>query len=226
MPTSRWHSSLSNIEARLRRSLGIAGPIRLRLEDEPELLPVMLVDDLTRPGASASIYRGRRWALSTTCGGIAGGAQGIVEVVATGIAGLSVQADKGGVIVDSLDMSWWGAVTTQVVDVALYYTSPLSASVTAQILDGWMVDPIGPAPTSGAGTYDAAPLSVGSNAALAVGTTGVRIWEGWARCDGTRQLIPLDLFLRESAFLAIGNFTPLVAAQPANPLYTFRGRVF
>lgn len=224
MTTSRWHSSLANIEARIRRSLGIAGPINLRLEDEPAVLPVMLVDDLTRPGASASIFRGRRWALSTGTGGIAGGAQGVAELVCSGLSTTVGNADRGGAIVDSLEMSWWGAVTTQVVEVSIYYVSPLSASVTVQSRDGWMVDPIGP--PGAPGTYDPSPMLIGTSAVLAVGTTGNRIWRGWARCDGTRQLINLDLFLRETAYLAIGNSLPLVAGQPAEPHFTFRGRVF
>jgi len=60
MATTRWRSSLANIETRLRRSLGIAGPIGLDLTDPLPMVPVVIADDARRPGSQP--FRGRRFA--------------------------------------------------------------------------------------------------------------------------------------------------------------------
>jgi len=59
MATSRWRSSIANVETRIRRSLGLAGPIGTDLPDPLQISPVMIVDDATRPGSAAQ--RGRRF---------------------------------------------------------------------------------------------------------------------------------------------------------------------
>lgn len=64
MPTDRWLSSLANIETRLRRSLGLAGPVGTRIEQPAIVQPVILADDATRPGAVVGAgIRGRRFSI-------------------------------------------------------------------------------------------------------------------------------------------------------------------
>jgi hypothetical protein len=57
--TNKWSSSLGNIETRLRRSLGLSGPIGLTLPEPLPLQPIVLTDDATRPGSCT--FRGRRF---------------------------------------------------------------------------------------------------------------------------------------------------------------------
>ncbi|HMG19282.1 MAG TPA: hypothetical protein VK573_11195 [Gemmatimonadales bacterium] len=222
MATSKWSSSLANIEARVRRTLGIAGPINLTLDEHPNLLPVMLVEDATRPGA-ASDYRGRRWACAITPGTIAGSGQGMVELMYSA-SGAPSLAPGPGLVVDTLEVSAQAATTTQIVTMAVYYNAPFEAPDTALLRSGAMVDPIGK--TGFPGTYESPPIFVGSSAVLPVGTTGARIWTGFLPCTGLGIIIPLDLYMLEQAFLAVGNSVALVAGQPATFWFTFRGRVF
>lgn len=64
MSTKTWRSSLANVETRLRRSLGLAGPIDLGLPAPLPLQPVVLADDATRPGGGT--LRGRRFTAHLT----------------------------------------------------------------------------------------------------------------------------------------------------------------
>jgi hypothetical protein len=227
--TSRWSSSLSNIEARIRRSLGIAGPINLTIDEQPKIQPVMIVDDATRPGAAASDLRGRRWALTHVGNNVQGGASGCLFIVSRVPQTTVGLGDKGGVIVDSLELSWRGAVTTQLIQTEVRYASSWETEPAVSIRDGWMVDPIGNQGSPGAtvGSYEPSPMDAGGDAAVASGGFGVRIWEGTLISNGWQSVrIPLDLFLWPTAFLVIGNSVPLVAAQPAQMFANWRGRVF
>lgn len=228
MATSRWASSLANIEARIRRSLGIAGPINLDLAEKPSLLPVMLVDDLTRPGCVASDYRGRRWAVSNLTNMVDGLQRGCAFAVAGGLTTLVGNQGKGGVIVDTLELAWRGATITQIVQTEVRYASPFTVQPAVNARDGWMVDPIGPpnGGSAGPGTYETSPMLSGFDIVVPAAGFGQRIWEGHLVTDGRRVVIDLNVFLHEQAFLVFGNSIALVVGQQAQLFWTMRGRVF
>lgn len=104
MATSEWHSSLANVENRLRRSLGLSGPVDLALK--PELTPVIVSDDSTRPGASSQL-RGRFWMASVPIG-IGVGQRGSAWLFCDAPYANSGQVDfqQGGIIVDRITVGF------------------------------------------------------------------------------------------------------------------------
>lgn len=209
MATSRWKSSLANIEARMRRSLGIAGPIDLTLAEPPILQPVVLADDLTRPGC-ASDYRGRRYSLTFDVGTILAGAFG----------GWGMFTDcPTGLVVDSFSLtcSAVGAVSTEMMGVFLLAPSQIAAHPFPLTVfrSGWMIDPNG-------GPSDVAPSFSGQNNLIPV--TGQRISQFGIRSDARPWHAPLEVWLPFQGALMIGNFN--AAVNDIRLLGTVRGRVF
>ena len=220
MPTSSWRSSLANVETRLRRSLGIAGPLRLKF-DEPEtaLTPVVIADDATRPGCSAD-NRGRRWAC-----------QFDMSVAAAGNGSNTWEcAHPNGVVVDSIQLTvvQAGAPFTPLLPVrfgimlqhAGMFPGGIGYAVTTR--DGQMVDPM-------VTSSDTAPLLTGNSGG--VGVLGMPIFSGYFTAEGGMAHIPLDLWLPPNTTgavhgsrITIGNVT----VAPANIKYAgcLRGRVF
>lgn len=220
MATSKWQSSLANIEARLRRGLGIAGPISLALEEPPALTPVVLCDDLTRPGCVGTDYRGRRWALSTSGGSFLVGTFATHWIVAGGLQTTVGNAEKGGIVLDWVEFSWTTAAAANVLTL-IKYASPFSAQPGVAIRDGFMVDPIGL--PGFPGNYETSPCFAGTAAATAVTAFGNRTWEGACATNAIHR-VQLDYFLREQAYIAIGNSVAFTASTGL--VITWRGRVF
>jgi hypothetical protein len=213
MATTRWRSSLANVEARMRRSLGIAGPIDLALSDPPILTPVAIADDLTRPGC-ASDLRGRRWAQSHNMA---------ILAAANGSHALVCNAPNGAVI-DSVFLSpaTQAAPATFVELQVRYFTV---AQVAAAVIPyavvtraGFNVDPMN-------SNTDQGPCLEASSGIVAIGA-GQPIWDGIMRGDGLgSQLVPLDLWLPNGAGLMIGNVSIVLAADLALTI-NYRGRWF
>jgi hypothetical protein len=223
--TSRWASSLANIEARMRRSLGIAGPINLTLDKEPKLTPVVIADDLTRPGSVATDFRGRRFAISSVTGTISFAARGQLYWVAAGLNTSVGNVGKGGVILDSLEFWWQSATPTQVIRTEIRMAVPWTTHPAASIRDGFMVDPISdPGAPSVPPLALQSPMLSGFSVTVPAAGFGNRVWEGWQAANGSRVVIDLDYFLHEQAFLTIGNVNTLAASAELGAVV--RGRVF
>lgn len=94
MATERWLSSLANIETRLRRSLGLAGPVGTKLDAPATVTPVVIVDDATRPGGHA-LQRGRGFSFPS---------QLAVDVVATDFRTMIYNDSPSGVILTHMDV--------------------------------------------------------------------------------------------------------------------------
>lgn len=218
MATSRWKSSLANIEARMRRSLGISGPINLALEDSPRIMPVAIADDFTRPGCATDL-RGRRWASSQGTIVVGGGAVGGVVLRCDAPAGAQ------GIVFDTLELAWTDSVApaTQLMTFEVMYWT--AAQVQAGGLPfavvtrgGLMVDPMNSA-------TDAPPLLEGNSTVVSALTGGQGIWFARLLGNGAAyRTIPLDLFLPRDAAIGFGNAT--VSAGAATFWYCWRGRVF
>lgn len=223
MATTRWRSSLANIEARLRRSLGIAGPIGLTLGDAPPLTPVVISDDATRPGA-ASDFRGRRFMLNFD-----------IQVGAGGGGSTTYQCDApNGVVLDTLMLSAVQIGGPFVPDVAInmmvHYQAidmfPAGIGYGVVTRDGQMVDPMN-------NSADTAPILAGNSGAVAA--VGMPIIRVRFNKDASPVVMPLALWLpmlrpdgsvpaTHAARIAIGNNGPAPASMAFTG--TIWGRVF
>lgn len=106
MATQRWLSSLANIETRLRRSLGLAGPVGTKLDAPATVMPVVIVDDATRPGGHA-LVRGRGFSFAS---------QIVVDVDTADFRTYLYTDSPSGVIITHMDVSaeaQSGEVTSQ-----------------------------------------------------------------------------------------------------------------
>jgi len=224
MATSKWRSSLADIESRVRRSLGIAGPIDLAMEDPPKLTPVMIADDATRPGAASS-YRGRRW-MATVGISVAAGNRGSawLFVDAPPGAGGSNDPYKGGAIVDRLTIavSAGGALrwvmNTFPTDLVI---GPPGIPIAVTPDNARYVDPT-------KSTVEVAPIALYGSAVVPpeAGGGGPQIarWRTPATAVNFQQ--DLDIFLNWNSALVIGIDPTTVPAATADADFTFYGRIF
>jgi hypothetical protein len=195
----------------MRRSLGIAGPIDLTLGEPPQLQPVVLADDLTRPGC-ASDFRGRRFSLTFEVG----------PIIAAAFGGWGTMTDApNGVVLDSFDVTVNADVVADIVLIGVFLLAPSQLGAHPFPLNafraGWFTDP-NDSPSA------VAPMLAGQNNLLAV--TGQRIQQFGIRGDGgTPWLnVPLGVWLPFNGALMIGNY-----GAPASPFRmqgNVRGRVF
>lgn len=216
MATQRWKSSLANIEARLRRSLGIAGPVGLDLPDPLPLMPVVLADDLTRPGA-ASPFRGRRFRIAANA----------FTVLAADNGSQTIVTDApNGAIIDALNVQF---VASAVADrgLAIQYWSPdqitaLANGYAVNVRDNCvMVDPCDGPNTAPMFQASAPAIGLGSPPALAVihSERFINPIDG----DAMRR-IPLNVWLPNGAGLSVRNYrVPGVAIEV---ITVWEGRVF
>lgn len=229
MATTRWRSSLSNIETRLRRSLGLAGPIELELA--PNLTPVVICDDATRPG-TASEVRGRRWR-TTKVVGLTSGQNGTVwlyveqpQIATTGSQNTSY---VGGVIVDAIEIGVGAAsvASSLQVGVAIFATPLVLAPgipVAVTTKDVYFVDPM---------KFDGelAPLSTGSSATQTL-YAARPIWEFQLAAplapamNAPIRALAGDLFLNWNSCLVVGTGVALGGGGTCNLWVTIAGRVF
>jgi hypothetical protein len=224
MATTTWRSSLGNIETRLRRSLGIAGPIALEISKD--LTPVVISDDSTRPGASSSL-RGRRWKGTMTMQ-VAAAAQGSVWLFCDApAAGSQSRTDPfaGGAILDYVDIC------------PIVPTAPANIVQIGMVLfpTNLVIAPGIPTAVTNPGIYysdplrsstEQAPLYIGYGNAVPVQTNGgILIWQGGFRADGTTRFWwPTEIFMNWNSCVAIGN---LGAAAAAIDMYVnVHGRIF
>jgi len=207
--TRRWRSSLANIESRLRRSLGLAGPIGLELTDPLPLLPVTIADDAMRPGASSQGYRNRRFSHS---------------FVQTFTAGAPLQSQSflsrapDGLILDWLEISLDSAAAADIYDLRLTWSTPVQVAAGAPgyavvTQAGWFVDPQNSA-------TDFTPAFAGSGA---VGPANQPVWDGKIGL-GTIYRIKLDFWLPNGHMLSFGN--SVNAPQAYTMATVWRGRIF
>lgn len=222
MATTNWRSSLGNIETRLRRSLGIAGPIALEISKD--LTPVVISDDSTRPGASSS-FRGRRFkgALALS---IAAATNGSVWAYCETPEGATrTDPYAGGVIIDMIDITpVVPALPASILQIGLvFFPTPLvltpgiPVAVTEDLF--YFSDPLR-VPT------EFAPVSGGFGNAVQVQTNGGRLlWYRGFRCDGVASVkLPVDLFLNWNSCVAVGNLTNV--ASQLDLYVNVHGRIF
>lgn len=226
MATSTWRSSLAQVETRLRRSLGLAGPIDLELERPPKLTPVVLSDDATRPG-TASTLRGRRWMATVTPGTIAIGNRGSVQLFADppyGPSGSLSDPYAGGIIVDRMTMSnrqSGGSSLRWVMhafpsDLVLAPGLPLPATPD----NARFVDPT----KTGS---EVAPVALYGSATIPPETGGGPQISRWVTATGASNFQQeLEIFLNWNSALIVGVDPVTVPAAALDVEFTFFGRIF
>lgn len=228
MATSRWRSSLSNIETRLRRSLGLAGPIGLELPDPPPLTPVVIADDATRPGCGSEL-RGRRWRVTKTFSVLAGNQGSFWLFAEPPYAPSTGRPDNysGGVIVDKIEMTFGTAIAAAVyVPQIAIFATPLAISpgipIAVTTHDVYFVDPM---------KFDGepAPLATGFDP-VQTPNAARKVWEATIPMASSNFQSGLvapnlgDIFLNWNSCLVIGNG---VNAASSTALYlNVAGRVF
>lgn len=225
MTTTRWRSSLGNIETALRRKLGIAGPIGLELGEPSVLTPVVIADDLTRPGASSAL-RGRRFRVSTNFSAATQGAW-FVLADAPYVGSTQGRPDTyaGGVVIDRITMSANCAAAIAFHPCVVYWPTPLMFApglpIAVTTFDGWMVDPM---------RIDAepAPILTGVGNPQNPASAGRVIWEAQVHVGpglATVFDIPADFFLNWNSAIAIGNRVSN-GGNPVTMYANISGRVF
>lgn len=231
MTTSRWRSSLQDVETRLRRSLGIAGPINLEMEDPPRLTPVVLSDDATRPGTAESLHN-RRWRVNLPIGTIAAGQRGSSWLFADGPAAPSSSRPNtfiGGVIIDEIEISAVCPGTLTHIAYLGMFLFPtalvLSPGIPVVIAANTarFTDPCRSA-------TEVAPVGTGFDIIVPPETGGgPMVWEMPLLCNGNNRLrIKADMFLNWNSALSFGQ-TALSGAAPVGGLnltVNVAGRVF
>jgi hypothetical protein len=209
----------------LRRALSLSGPIDLEIQSQSplHLQPVVIVDDVTRPGADAE-FRGRHFRNTRTFS-IAVGQTGSYWLFAEGPYGIG-EPFPGGVIIDSIDVSLNSTTAQTFHPVLGIYPRPLVLNPGIPIAvtqrDVFFVDPM---------KTDAEP------APLQTGISGTQtayaarpIWEMQIRtASGTFQLGPHvlpagDIFLEWNSCLVFG--TGQAVAQATTIYVNIAGRVF
>lgn len=230
MTTSRWRSSLGNIETALRRKLGIAGPIGLELGEPSILTPVVIADDATRPGSSSAL-RGRRFrAFQTFSVGTA--AQGSWFLLAdspyVGTSQGRLDTYSGGVIIDRLTVTCNSVTANSVYELAVvFWATPLLLApglpIAVSTFNVYMVDPM---------RIDAepAPLQTGFSATQNPASSGRVIWQGQLNSgpgagQGVYDIPMGDVFLNWNSALAIGN-PVAVGGAAVTVCFNISGRVF
>lgn len=193
MATTRWKSSLANVETRIRRSLGIAGPINSEIGDPLGIIPVVLVDDATRPGSVVGAgIRGRRWSWSPAAGIVGTTHRLIATLITDSPSGviirrvtISTNAGAGGVffrIGIAAPGATYPAGATPVTRDVNYVEGMLSATDLAPVLIG----------TSGA--QDAEP------------TVGIKVvWEMNLPNTNVPIIVPCDFFLPNGAGMWVAS---------------------
>jgi len=229
MATTSWRSSLANIESRLRRSLGLSGPVDLALERPLQLLPVVIVDDSTRPGTATQV-RGRRFRATYNNSFAAGNRVSHWLFVSPPDSAAAARPDafSGGVIIDRVTYSTVAAVNSNiVVMLGIFATSSvlgIGIPVAVANTDVYFVDPMR---TDG----EPAPLSA---SVITTQDPGIarRIWEhthpsilGAGGVFTPPIVIPCgDIFLNWNSCLVFGISNLLT--QATTVYVTYEGRVF
>lgn len=229
MATSRWRSSLANVETRLRRGLGISGPIDLELPQPAQLVPVVIADDLTRPGTASSL-RGRYWRTSRAFSiAAARGCYGLLCVGSSqSLPPWRPNIFDNGVNVDEIEVFTNGVpVANSTVSIGIFYFPTVlviapGLPIAIATNDVFYIDPM---------RVDAepAPLQSGTNGAVDPATGGGRlIFEGkidvHARAGGSVKMSPAGIFLNDNSALIIGTTLNVPAAQVIT--VNIAGRVF
>lgn len=220
MSTSKWSSSLANVETRIRRSLGIAGPIGAQLPDDPlPIQPVVLVDDATRPGGHLTV-RGRSWMSYFQV-------QGISDVTYTGNF-LQVDDTGAGAIIDGFDMTATMAATKTAPHILqlIVYGDVATASQpnvdSAPIRLPMFVENM-------RNPQDYAPLkyAVFTNAAPPTGSGAyVGNWEIPAGPGTFRLDVPLRIFVQPSGWIGLVHGPNLDSADAFRWCVTWKGRAY
>lgn len=183
MPTSRWRSNLGNAETRLRRSLGLAGPINSELPDPLPFSPVIIIDDATRPGSTQGAgIRGRRWSWSPAAGVVAAVHRLIATLITDSPTGVIIRrvqiatnAGAGGVFF-RIGLAGVGAV---------YPAGALPVTKDVNFTEGM------------AGLTDLAPMLIGTSGAQDAEPTGPIkvVWEMQLPSTYQPMIIPCDFYL-------------------------------
>lgn len=226
MGTSKWSSSLGNAETRLRRLLGIAGPIDLAMEQPARLTPVIITEDATGPGTASSL-RGRRFktrlAVSVVQGST-GSAWLLVEEPVGPSAGRS-ERFSGGVVIDWLEIMAVTVPAPATIFQVGMIVFPTDLVISPGIPVGgflptvFYTDPLRSA-------TEVAPLAQASAPAGQLQTNGgIIVAEWWMKGDGlSRWLVPADMFLNYNSAIAFGNRIAVLANMDL--AVNVHGRIF
>lgn len=225
MTTTRWRSSLANVETRLRRSLGLSGPIDLALDDPPILTPVIIADDATRPG-TASEVRGRRFRATrsvATTGLQTGSVWLFVEPPAPFPSSVTTR-NQGGVIIDDITVTVnCNAAATAYQLMLSYFSTNLVLAPGIPVALQKQVYFVDPMKANG----EPADLQIGADATVSpsVGTPIAEmqfVASGAANNVAPYRLFAGDLFLNWNSAICLGNVNPVAAVLYVN----FAGRIF
>jgi hypothetical protein len=161
MAFERARQSLSDLEDRLRRAFGLAGPIGASLK--PDLTPVLIGGDLREPGHSFN--RGRSWVYHSTRFAIAG---------ANTHLSMRVDAD---VLIEKLQVSSSEILTGQFI--ACYITVPgeTPAQVITRAAGAWRDNKRSATDVPPIFDSGAAPAALGGGTAGSLSNT-VAVWFG------------------------------------------------
>ena len=209
MATSRWRSSLAGAENRLRRSLGLAGPINSELPDPLPLQPVILVDDATRPGSVIGAgIRGRRWSVPIPAGIVTAAHRALFCMVTDSVTGVIVRR-----IMISHNQGAGG----------IFYHIGLAAPGATYPAGATPVTKSGIFTEGMAGQTDLAPILIGTSGAQdALPTVGVNnVWEMLLPNNVTVTYINCDFFLQNGAGLWIAS-----AISTGTTSYGIMGEVY
>lgn len=204
MIPGRIKTSLAELEHRLRRTLRLQGDIGA--DFNPVAVPVVLVDDATRPGAN--VFSGRHWMAFAT--------QGINNAGATQDAWKA----QGEVIIDQIIISHD--------ENALPYANPY-ATFTGRILPAGAADPF-VITTAVSGAFVESVASVNDKPPLLYGSSntafgGVDIFALQHAASKGPLVIPVAIHLRSGDRFCISN-AGVASAAAANVRYVLSGRLF
>lgn len=227
MATTRWLSSLADLETRIRRVLRIAGPIETQLEQPAKVIPVAIAADLTVPGANVGGMSMRRWMSYH---------ESLAPIAEDEFSGSFLQADTSsrGAIIDSVDICRHSSVNLPSdVRVRLMIFAPgltpndgsadLTTIRTPLFVEGTQ------------SSSDFAPLGLAyflSDALPVGGGSFVGLWltevpSGTDNQMAARYLIPLNVFLAPGAWIGF-VFDPSENAdtEAMHWTVTWQGRAF